>query len=522
MGARGVRTLASAFVTVAVACALAPGAAATAWTASFGVSQYAPSTAEPALATIPMTPPNLGPWSGPISAIAVDPATDSHVLVASEKGGLFESADSGSTWQPEAGLRAALVRDVTFLPVSSLGPGRPCPCAIATVSPFYESSDVGGAYIAYTSGGRLARWRRLAGLEPVSGGCTGAPQGEGISIAPDTHEIYISTSCGLAVGTPQGSFNTSTVPGAPNQNWYSVLALPQRRVILAGSAGVYTFDGTTWSATTSTVGGATGVHSLSADPRPGGRAYYVDDNTNLWETLSQGVSWTQIPAPAPDAGCGGIPNVHAVQPSTLLNAFRLYYGNRCSTYVVAIDDSVEPDAVGTPGWVVLGAGHPDTRDLAFHDGTQEPYFISSDGGIARAVDRTTFVSVGGPDKGLDALETMQVAGQYVGNAALDLYYATWHDFLWATHGTSLIPAGIQFLGRVGARDAADRPAGFIPAADHVHQQPRPPNHRPLLCWRPRAVGAARRRDHLADVPLAGSLRRRGQRWRGTRVGRDPQ
>jgi hypothetical protein len=83
-------------------------------------------------------------------------------------------------------------------------------------------------------------------------------------------------------------------------------------------------------------GHVSGVYAFSADPRGGGRAYYVDDGTLLWQTQDSGATWSLIPTPAPDSGCGGIPNVHAVQPPVSLTQFKLYYGNRCTTYVVTV------------------------------------------------------------------------------------------------------------------------------------------------------------------------------------------
>jgi hypothetical protein len=48
---------------------------------------------------------------------------------------------------------------------------------------------------------------------------------------------------------------------------------------------VWHYDGRNWSRTTTAAPGGhvSGVYAFSADPRGGGRAYYVDDGTLLWQ-----------------------------------------------------------------------------------------------------------------------------------------------------------------------------------------------------------------------------------------------
>lgn len=213
-------------------------------------------------------------------------------------------------------------------------------------------------------------------------------------------------------------------------------------------------------------GHVSGVYAFSADPRGGGRAYYVDDGTLLWQTQDSGATWSLIPTPAPDSGCGGIPNVHAVQPPVSLTQFKLYYGNRCTTYVVTVTVTVtagaEPSSVVTTGdWAALDAGHPDTRDLAFHPSTEAPYLISSDGG--RAGGRSDHVchgrrSVARSRRPGDARGRWPVPP---GSADPDLYFATWHDFIWSMDGTSPNPVGYNnweggYLGMSRIVNAGER------------------------------------------------------------------
>jgi hypothetical protein len=273
---RGVCSLALVVLVVLGSHAGEAGAQGT--TATFAISKYSPST------RIAVADGSLvGPWSGPVSAIAVDPTDDRRVLVASEHGGAFSSADAGASWHHEDAL-GPLVQAVAYLPDESLGAGRPCPCAIATVRRYFDTTDDGGVYLAYTHAGSL-RWVHRPTALPSTSDCPTSRDAWGISVDPDTHDVDVATSCGLAVGRPDGSFTTTTVPGAPSQSWRSVQALGGGKLLLAGGDGVWHYDGRNWSRTTTAAPGGhvSGVYAFSADPRGGGRAYYVDDGTLLWQ-----------------------------------------------------------------------------------------------------------------------------------------------------------------------------------------------------------------------------------------------
>jgi len=409
--------------------------------ATFDVSHYAPSTV---INTDDLG--HQGPWSGPIQSVAVDPRDDHRLLVASDNGGVFESADSGDSWVHDDGVPSPFPQAVAFLAVASLGTGKPCPCGLATtIHDFEANGGGGGAYISYTRGGVL-HWSVIDQLFGAPPSCP-APAAYGISIAPDTHAVYVATSCGIAVGTAQGTFSR-TFAGTLTRDMRAVVALGGGRLVAAGPGGVMYFDGTTWSASRSATGsssnananGLSSVNSLARDPRNSSGAFYVDDSTNLWET-GNGTDWRAITAVPPFSGCGGIPYVRAVVPPGDPGTFRLYYGNRCYTYVATLDTSSDPaTAIGSGSWTQLNAAHPDTHDLVFHDGSLLPYLITSDGGIARAIGLTTFASIGGPTAGLDALEVVDLDAEYVHGTA-DLYFTTWHDFDWSMFGLSATPAG---------------------------------------------------------------------------------
>lgn len=141
------------------------------------------------------------------------------------------------------GCLCPLVQAVAYLPDESLGAGRPCPCAIATVRRYFDTTDDGGVYLAYTHAGSL-RWVHRPTALPSTSDCPTSRDAWGISVDPDTHDVDVATSCGLAVGRPDGSFTTTTVPGAPSQSWRSVQALGGGKLLLAGTACGTTTDAT--------------------------------------------------------------------------------------------------------------------------------------------------------------------------------------------------------------------------------------------------------------------------------------
>ena len=266
----------------------------------------------------------------------------------------------------------------------------------------------------------------------------------------------MGTDCGLAVLTPQpGSRPTVravTIPGAADQHVESLVALPGGGVIVGGPAmGVwYSANGETgWSQTSGFNRVVKFIHAFAADPRGGDRAYVLandsDGNLGLFELTEGGQHWHPIPIsePAPATGlssvygsCGGIPNVHAVEQNGSLH---LYAGDRCNIFGATVPLGQEPDTyLHNSSWTLLAKAHDDTRDLAFRAGTNAPYLETSDGGIARSDDGgNSFQAVGGPAAGLNALQVTEINGQLVpGQIHPNLYFATWHDELWAMHGTS--------------------------------------------------------------------------------------
>ncbi len=411
-------------------------------TVSFSVGRYQPDI----------------PWGGQIGSVVALPGDDSMLAAAATvTGGVYLSSTSGSSWSHEDSLSAGDIQSLSWMTAAD-GLGWGCPCLLATSGPDYKASGEGGLYVA--SGVALPhRWQQVAGVFPASSSSCDARtrSAHDLSIAPDTHQIYVGTDCGIAIGTPRTggspSWRLMTIPGAADQHIESLLALPGNRIIAGGPAmGVWYYDGTSWNQSTGFPSGGSGifwVHALAADPRGTGcpGCAYVEtelsDRPVLSETTDGGMTWHQIAITFQTWGgttqCGGIANVHAVLAA---GALQLYAGDKCRIYHAPVPIQSQPyQVLQASDWSTLDpGGHSDTWDVAFHSASGLPFAVASDGGVDISSDGSTFSPVGAAH-GLDALQITEITGQIpIRSATPDLYFATWHDSLWSMAGTSATPA----------------------------------------------------------------------------------
>jgi photosystem II stability/assembly factor-like uncharacterized protein len=352
------------------------------------------------------------------------------ILVASETGGLFRSADSGVTWHHVDSLPEYVTPAVRFL---SANPD----IAIATVEADYRVANGGGIW---RSADRGLTWAQV--YSPASP--YGTPDrftAREISVAADTGAIYVATSFGVSISNDQGLTWRLVDPlGAPAHDIIAVLAQPGGLVLAGGPAGFRrsTDAGTTWTAPTTNIGALWDLHALGGSPLSASQVYVVDGMTNLWASNDGGDHWIQLTAaPAGGGTCGGIGFVKAITRRLLHGAgLKLYFGNRCyPSWLIPPRISGTDQFDLTGAWTAMTVDHGDTRDIAFGSSNQ-PVLLASDGGLHKTTDGgATWTFTGGGSAGYNALQITETTSQRTGNGSqLDLYYATQDNDVRATLG----------------------------------------------------------------------------------------
>jgi hypothetical protein len=372
------------------------------------------------------------PQGGRANTIAVNPLNNSIMLVASESGGLFQTADRGVTWVHVESFKPYATGAVVYLP------SRP-DIVIATAGADFAVANGGGIWRS-TDGG--ANWTQIPPPSAPAGASERFGAGE-ISIAPDSGRIYVATAYGLSFSDDLGvSWDVSTP--FDGQRASSVLALSGNRV-LAGHPwrGVRrSLDGgSTWLTPATGAGGVADMHAFGRSPSASDTAYVVNADTQLYVTENAGDTWMPIAsAPTGGGGCGGIGFVKAsVWRVSSRSGLRLYFGNRCQLYSqrpARIAGTNRYDYSGA--WTMATIDHADTRDLAFTRSTSRfgpgPLLLATDGGLHRTADGgATWTFTGGGANGYNALQVTEVKGQWLDDIdRYDLYFGTQDNNNWAS------------------------------------------------------------------------------------------
>lgn len=413
------------------------------------------------------------PNGGRANTIAVNPANNDEIIVASETGGLFRSINRGVTWKHVDGLPEFSTVAVAFVPADTS-------VVIATVGEDTRVANGGGIWRSTDSG---LTWTQMPG-PPAPAGATARLSAFDISIAPDNGTIYVGTQYGVSISHDRGVTWTHTDPYAGGDHRaFSVLAQSGNHVIVASSDGIRRSNdgGTTWLTSTTGTGPGTmlNIHALGGSPFYSDQAYAVNWYRMVYFTEDGGDHWTRImSAHQGFSTCGGIAFVKAIgriqfgpRLPPRSRSVELYSGNKCE-----VERLTAPQITGTNRfdysgvWKHLALDHVDTRDLAFTSGkSRQPLLLATDGGLHKTVNGGLNWSLtGGGHSGYNALQITEVKGQWItGIPRYDLYFGTQDNGLFASGnlGTTWFtpPGGEGFFIELQHRvaTAADSKIAFV-------------------------------------------------------------
>lgn len=454
-----------------------------------------------------------GATGGRVNGLAVEAGNGQVLYAASEWGGLFKSTDAGLTWARLDAHLPVVTWDV------EIDPGN--------VSRIYATSFFDGKTASRsginrsTDGG--ATWTHPATADPPAGFCANAADAVeltafGIAVDPAVPaNVFIGTSCGLAVSTDSGAtwaYRDPTAPAGSATRVWDVLAHGGGLLDVCGDDGHLrsTNGGTTWTAGS---GLPSGRCSLAVSPD---EAYVLLAvvGTTIYETTNAGspagATWVQTRSnPSPQ---GRIPFVATNQRSDAGpdDVFDLWFGD-VSLWRVSCTTPAPPAPGGPPRcgsgnsplWVGpftrTAGGHDDMGSILFDPEALVdacPILMSSDGGVYYNTD--TGADCHNPDweqpnvtpHGL-WLWTMSGADQS-GTVSEDLYFGnqdngvfgtadagagppTWHNEICCDgFSTGADPAGVVwdvccFGGGGRATRAFRSPPGFIADGAEIDYPP---------------------------------------------------
>lgn len=320
---------------------------------------------------------------GRVNQLAAHPTNPAIYFAASEWGGLFRTTDSGRNWTYVPGHRPQATWDVEFNPSNA---------NVMVATSLFDGKTVSDAGINVSRDGGVT-WAVPATARPDAGDCQLAvdraePGAFGIAFDPaDTSNIYVGTSCGLAMSTDNGvtwDFVDPTPGDGGGLRVVDVLVHNGGIIDICGEEGHMrsTDGGATFNAGSTTEPGGTCSLAVSPDEQD---VLFMSVGTRIFESRNGGGSWpTEFSNPGPQ---GRIPFVRVNDRTG--NAFDLWYGDTqlfrapCTTPTNTASNAQR--CPGSGSWVnAQTGGHWDVGDIAFNPTAANdacPVIFSNDGGV---------------------------------------------------------------------------------------------------------------------------------------------
>ncbi len=338
-------------------------------------------------------------FTGKISAVAINPNNNNHIIVSGETGGLFETLNGGSSsrvWSEISVFNHHSITDVLILPQ-----GSNYEIWVTTIKSFENSTSP-----QIWKRSTLGVWSRATTASTVAFSASNTFR---VIKSKTSDKLYAYGPYGIAVKNV-GSDNWIIKP-VPVGTITSLETLQNGNIAAITSMGFYysVNDGDTWITAVST------GFALPSIPDPYGNRFTlksdlagnillasqnIDGQTQVYASIDFGDSWIKAPSLAGryPPGYGGGGGYNSIQPyyDATSGTLEVYISNTLNSYYSFVRGSTPFIAVnnlfasGFPTDYNAGFGfnalHPDTRQIfKLSQGLTEPKLIvTSDGGFSSA------------------------------------------------------------------------------------------------------------------------------------------
>ncbi len=415
---------------------------------SFSISEFQPGLH----ATNRGAPADHAAYGGKVVAVDVADSTNELAVAAAESGGVFTTRDSGHTWVHADGLPPARLGDVRYAPGNSS-------VMIVTTQATGDARNPGGIWRSADAGSTWApEGQRLCGADYNAWGIA-------LNRDPSSGNIYVGTDCGIAASADQGVTWKLASPG-PGLKVHSLIArggTVDACVDTATGPGGghyrYQFDGSNLTRQTGPdaihppVGRVPGsgcasefgqiepvVHDLTSAPQEPDVLLAMAAGAScalaLYESDNGGQSWTRL-----FDDCDALPFIPWVSASPSSDGdpqhFDVYYSNKFRTHRITCTALVATPRCGSPvgSSVILSTAHPDHQGLGFAPGASCPRYLASDGGVQASLDCGMTYQMaagsGAANGDFNALQLYDVTGEIFADHT-DLYFGTQDNDVWAS------------------------------------------------------------------------------------------
>lgn len=330
------------------------------------------------------TPMNTGLTDKRVRAFTVHTGVNPYrAYAATSGGGMYKTTDGGANWTAiNSGLGCVYVQSIqTFFGANE------------STDRLLASTSCGSASGVYVSNDGGANWTQTSGMTPgVSAINTTRvnPGGSGVDfmLAATYEGIYKSTDSGLNWTLANGNI---TNPNGSSPNIHNVTYLyngnPAALTLYAAeqNTGVWksSDQGVTWALVLNKITTAAGI---GTDGWGNGNLYYPVDGEGVYKSADQGATWTLF------ASAAALPGARGVQRNTTILGSPIYYAQTYAGVYQSADGGLtwHKDSAGLPGGYAINLAS---------DSSGNVYVAAMEGVYKKPPSGGTFQRLGGYNLG---------------------------------------------------------------------------------------------------------------------------